>query len=499
MEQNQSHSGSISAQEVTFEFKREILDFQMYMLHNRAKLPWWGGEGAGDSMGPSLAQVDLTMRMIEAIASHAAKLSDRGCDIDKVSEELREVRVKLEASVRERDEAAAAKFQLPTADVLEKSLESVRAPLLLYPALNTTPEVESDIDAFRKQALANLGMHVLDPHSPDCSTMKVWLVVHRGRVEGTAEAQIVLQTVERWLFGLAGGLRSDAVLPADDVSKLEEIVELYRTHVRAFLKSPSAAVRMAVAVLSKETLVVWVAYALTDQAVRHQHPHLMGAFGTSLDYQDLQHLVLEDKLSTDTALTVGKYLNSTNHPPVFSLRGNDMTNALATVHSKQDDGVMKIWAVEQAAAASRREYFWEEIQRKKALYKRLYVELIDLKMDLERTRRDVTDGEARVSYIKLAYSSETTESRRHGVTVYEYETRDDYKTACRDTRSAISDQGIAAKLEEKNRDMRRKTEIWSWRIFHPLPSSSRYRRMSRRPSRRCSVCTCRPTSAPCRG
>jgi hypothetical protein len=59
---------------------------------------------------------------------------------------------------------------------------------------------------------------------------------------------------------------------------------------------------MGAEVLSKETLVVWISYTLIDNAVRKHHRQLMQPFGVSLNYEDLQHLVLCDKLFKGDAL-----------------------------------------------------------------------------------------------------------------------------------------------------------------------------------------------------
>ena len=365
--------------------KREMLDFQRFILVNRKGLPWWN-QGVINK-----ESVDLTMQMIHSTARLGAELSEGGYDINGLEKELAETRERLDTEVKDRDEIAAKEYDLPAAFVLTKCLDSTRCPTLPFPAVGEVCASVANLAQYRALALDNLGVFGLlksELNRDSCLEVLGWLQSKEVKVmQGQLQSQLVLQTVEQWIFKLADGLSSDDPFLLKDFGRLEEIVELYRGHVDAFLKSKQAKARMSAEMLSKETLVVWTSYALIDSAVRKHHPSLMKPYGVSLDYRDMQHLVLCDRLSSDASLSVTKYLDSNStRPGVFRLP-DDATQLLAQdfCRGKVDGGrLMEIWAKEQKNAADRRNFRWAEIKRKQALYAILANELEPLKRDLAK-------------------------------------------------------------------------------------------------------------------
>ena len=363
--------------------KREMLDFQRFILVNRKELPWWN-QGVINK-----ESVDLTMQMIHSTARLGTELSEGGYDINGLEKELAETREELDAEVKARDENAAKGFDLPAAFVLTKCLDSTRSPTLPFPAVEETCASVINLTQYRALALDNLGVFTLltgELNRDSCPKLLPWLQSNGVKdIQGKMPSQLVLQIVEQWIFKLAGSLSSNDPLPFKDIGRLEEIVELYRGHVDAFLKSDLAHARMGAEMLSKETLVVWTSYALIDSAVRKHHPSLMKPYGVSLDYRDMQHLVLCDRLSLDAQLSVAKYLDSNSmRPGVFCLP-DDATQLLAQdfCRGKEDGGrLMEIWAKEKKNASDRRKFMWVEIQRKQALYEVLAKELEQLERDL---------------------------------------------------------------------------------------------------------------------
>ena len=86
--------------------KREMLDFQRFILCNRKGLPWWN-QGVIDK-----ESADLTMQMIHSTTRLGAELSEGGYDINGLEKELAETRETLDAEVKDRDENAAKVLSL---------------------------------------------------------------------------------------------------------------------------------------------------------------------------------------------------------------------------------------------------------------------------------------------------------------------------------------------------------------------------------------------------
>ena len=390
-------------------FKREMLDFQRCILRNRKELTWWN---TGDINTES---VDLTVQMIHSIARSGAELSEGGYDIGSLEVDLAVIREELDAEVKDRDEKAAKAYQLPAASVLSKCIDSTRSPKLPFPVKVTIHPSVANLAQYRALALDNLGVFSLlksELKVDSCPEVLLWLQSEEvNDFQGQLPSQLVLQTLEQWIFSLAGGLSSNDPLPFAHVSQLEEIVELYRGHVDAFLKSELAEARMATEMLSKETLVVWTSYALIEDAVRRHYPTLMKPYGVSLDYRDLHHLVLCDKLSSDASLSVSKYLHSKSMQPGIFRFPEDATRWMAQDFCRDDEIIMEIWAKEKVNADDRRKYQWEEIQRKKALYASLDEQLVILKRELAQRTAEVADAAKALELMYDKYSIEYREAQ----------------------------------------------------------------------------------------
>ena len=433
-------------------FKREMLDFQRCILGNRKKLPCWN---KGDI---NTETVDLTMQMILSTARLGAELSEGGYDINGLEVELATIRGDLDAEVKARDEKTAKAYQLPAAFVLTKCIDSTRSPKLPFPDDEEICASVANLAHYRALALDNLGVFPLLKSvltSESCPDMLHWLQFKEVKViQGQLQSQLVLQTVEQWIFTLAGGLRSNDPFPFAHVGQLEEIVELYRMHVDAFLKGDLAGARMGAEMLSKETLVVWTSYALIENSIRGHHPTLMKPYGVSLDYRDMQHLVLCDKLSTDASLSVEEYLDSNSlRPGVFSLP-DDATQLLAQdfCRGKVDGGrIMEIWAKEKANAADRRRYQWAEIQRKQALYVTLAKELEPLKRDLVQKTSEAAMAAQSLGLTYISLSAE-------------------YRNAQKKKNDADAAMSAAQSAVTKKEQEMKEADKPPLAVFQPLPS-----------------------------
>ncbi len=214
-----------------------------------------------------------------------------------------------------------------------------------------------------------------------------------------------LAVFEQWLFSQASRLKDDKSQPlvsatsesAPALSDFDAALEQYRLLARQ-LEGAAAATGGVVPVelRSRAVLVVWVLFCFADQSARLLHPAVCEDFGVALDWRQLGHLVLGDRLATAALLAVADYLKrrAAGRPPVWSLRADDATLSLALAYSRASPRIGELWADERADAAQRREKHWAEVQRKQALARKLRVELASLESE-ERQLRSKKDAAKR--------------------------------------------------------------------------------------------------------
>lgn len=87
------------------------------------------------------------------------------------------------------------------------------------------------------------------------------------------------------------------------------MVDIYRSLLISFEGSSYSLAFMKTVQRSNMTLVVWSSYCLVHAATCCAHP-LTAAFGVSLDYQGLKHLVLTSRTAVDAAISVSTYLHA---------------------------------------------------------------------------------------------------------------------------------------------------------------------------------------------
>ncbi|KAG2488307.1 hypothetical protein HYH03_013157 [Edaphochlamys debaryana] len=268
---------------------------------------------------------------------------------------------------------------------------------------------EGGIAAARQRATRNLGSVPLLPRGSSFTAILSHLrdkPQWRGPT-GDVQYQLVLRSVERELFSraAAGFDKAAAALSEAEVAALEAVVDTYRMKLQRFLATPAAAAAAAAGgvlraeLLSRELLVVWVAYCLVHSAAGRQYSTLR-QYGVALSYKDLRHLVLSDKAAVDAALAVAAYLRRWTSPgkELFSLRDEgaatfDLARALVPKLSR----LTKLLAEEQERAAARRAQHWEEVQRKQKEAQRLREELRRLETEgasLKLRRDELRSAEA---------------------------------------------------------------------------------------------------------
>ena len=158
--------------------------------------------------------------------------------------------------------------------------------------------------------------------------------------EKQTELLLMLATVESVIFLMSKNLNDDANTDIE-VEILEKLVEQYRNKVNTFLKhllkeeKGEARSTLRVEVISKEVLVVWVAYCLIHKTLKNSIP-LIGEYGVALQWKDLHFFVLSDKEALSASLTVSEYLKkNSNRSPLFSLKNQESTFKMAERFTKE--------------------------------------------------------------------------------------------------------------------------------------------------------------------
>jgi len=147
----------------------------------------------------------------------------------------------------------------------------------------------------------------------------------------TAEKFLFTQAVAHLEFGDAAK-EPQPCSEAQAVEDIEALRSVAMLHLALHKRTVSKAKpRMLVERFSKDTLVQWVVYSLIHRRCRQLFA-IMGEFGVALQFGDLEHMVLGDKLSRDAALSTAAYLRlhtksgkelfSTSHAHIMEVFAN---------------------------------------------------------------------------------------------------------------------------------------------------------------------------------
>eukprot|EP00899_Mesostigma_viride_P005241 jgi/Mesvir1/14718/Mv05368-RA.1 len=342
------------------------------------------------------------------IRRHGKEVSDRDgmSDLRRGSDELAarllEARRKLDGLVQAREELRAATYRLPEeGHVVAPAIEEPKVELPARLLLGASSD--SDLMAL---AMKNLGgLPILPPHATVRRALD-WVqhpLLRPGQATNELRAQLALRGMEQVVFSAAVAARARdghgwvrwEVVPKDLVA----LVESYRTLLGKFLSLEGSAARMQVEMRSKETLMVWAAFCFADAAAcaPDEFP-LFREYGVALRWEDLEHLVLSDRLAVDAALAVGEYLRTRTVPSreVFTLRDagagwDAKTIAMATElaeRSRVAGQMRELWRSEEADAAKRVEGHWREVLRKQRLVRELRAEIAGLEGQLPVLEKD---------------------------------------------------------------------------------------------------------------
>lgn len=165
----------------------------------------------------------------------------------------------------------------------------------------------------------------------------------------------------------------------------------------------ASSARMRVKLYSREALVAFVAYCMIHAATARFWPSL-DAYGVGLQYGDLCHLVLADRAACDAAQAVATYLRiHTNSVPIFTLRNQAPTFAMAEQYASNDPKIKAFWAQEQAAATAKIDAHWAEVQAHQEELGQLREDLRGARGTLAARQQELAEAEDELN--QLPYSS----------------------------------------------------------------------------------------------
>jgi hypothetical protein len=312
------------------------------------------------------------------------------------------LRHEIELVQHKRSQLMAEKYELKSltkADLPTKPIElSVPNP---FKACNQ----DYNIDEARLLALENLHLvqlpysfghlelksETIDILSLGFQSMSGWISdpVLQARAVDLDSAFLISRTVETFFYRhLVSRTLIDrpSIQPIGNVARdckcIEQTIDKYRLVVSKLYTTESKRFRSLVDLRSRELLVVWAGYCLVHKLVSSQHPILL-KYRPALDPDDLQYLVLSDRLANDALRQIAVYLwhhAASSQNFAFSLRKNDKTFDLAREYARHH--LMDKLSVETLASDKRKKAHWNEVREKQNELSSLDGKLCTLELDL---------------------------------------------------------------------------------------------------------------------
>jgi hypothetical protein len=371
------------------------------------------------------AQINTVMQLLALASQKGAVLSgDFGLEMSEYARQCTQYRQTLVNAHNVYTETQSKCFNLPSKISMPTSLLhlDVREP--------KSKQVGVNREQVEARAQTNINwLPLLEPLAVSgeteasleyVSAIVTWLNHPKIASDSKITCQIVLRNVEHYFYHNVRFLETQLQVPGTDAypEALMTILEKYRMAVSVF-RTLNTHAQLRVEVMSRELLVVWIVKCLVDKSTRTKYQSISDSiqFGSALQWQDLRHLVLADKLAMDASLCVCIYLRHiTTARPLFSLAQEDSTFTLAFEFASRDQTLKGVWTTESAAAAKRQEDHWEEVKGKQDLVRKLNRELRGLKNDesaLESEIETYTYSERFERNVKAAEKNDVQAKIRH--------------------------------------------------------------------------------------
>ena len=242
------------------------------------------------------------------------------------------------------------------------------------PQVQPVRDASVSVDHYRKMAVGNLGhLSTIFDSAPAVATPKAladWIqACHRSNNLNYCALQLLLATVDNWLFsnvtsyGFGGRIGFES---KEDALNLVVLLDRHNGIRDSFSKLPQSKALMQASWKSRGSLVKLVVYCEVFALCSRLEKTIMRDYGVAIDWREVEHLVLDDKLAIDCAKCVSGYLNQRqkDKKALFSLEpcGSELTGDFAhricTESAEYKDSFKQRWQEQRKLAAEREERYW---------------------------------------------------------------------------------------------------------------------------------------------
>ncbi|KAG2455049.1 hypothetical protein HYH02_000874 [Chlamydomonas schloesseri] len=393
-------------------FRRAMALFDLWLAHQQVE------RISRSSAASTPVMITAAVHMLQAAGAKAAGLAALGEDTAAHEAACTELLTTLGAAAARRALQAAEQHIVPPA-TSHDALGSSSLPSGVLPEKPVAQRAAGGLEAAKQRAAANLGSMPLLPPGQSFEAMLRLLTQEPlwSAPAGDAAAQHVLRTLERELFTRVVSLAAAAASGSSSTSRnrlqseaelaaLVAVVDCYRNSLHAFLRTAAAASAMECELRSRETLVAWAAFCLADELAGRQQALVLD-YQPPLQFSDLWHLVLSDRLAVDALLAVAAYLHARQRcagPLLFSLRDDGKgTLAFAASFAAADSSLAGVLMRERADAAARVQAHWALVQQRQEELRKCERELAALKLEESALREERSGLGAELAYWSYEY------------------------------------------------------------------------------------------------
>ena len=320
----------------------------------------------------SAPRVNHIMKMLTGAVNKAAPLADEEHDMAAFEARCAGIRYQLEEAVVARAKALSASHKLHPTRPLNLCLSDFEThnPVLTVPSAGAVETNAESLETRKEIAETNLGWlptslklsSTWHEASEWCSSVE-----RRFRGNGLEDSsllarQLLCRNVERFFYTCI--VERPLETSIAEIDLMESVLKIYRSSVYHLKQNyHRLEATSKVGVQSRELLAVWAAFCMVHCSAKNEY-HLLDHYGVAVNWSDMQHLVLFDKLAVDAALQVARYLRSSaaKGDPIFSLLQKDATFRLAEEYAQGNGQMQATWDLESKDASKRRQMRWQQVQ-----------------------------------------------------------------------------------------------------------------------------------------
>jgi hypothetical protein len=158
-------------------------------------------------------------------------------------------------------------------------------------------------------------------------------------------------------------------LNLEELQAIMHILQNYSADLQKLLKSASGVFLMQSNLKSKEMLLYYIGFCIIHKAVSEKFELLLN-YNPSLDFKDLEYLVLKENTSIEAMRNVAKYLKlntQDQRDTAFSLGHVEGMLDFALNFALQSDDIRKRLGAERDLAEIRKNELWNAIRQKQKL------------------------------------------------------------------------------------------------------------------------------------